>query len=492
MPKCSNHLGSRGDNSDRCSSFAQIVGIARKSFLKALQTIPVIVLLIVFLLGDEILSSFPSSTGYLSREVVLVLNDLGTQRMIFTFLGIYFLVFFFLQSRTKSVFWKVSNPSLWVGCLLLVNMISYAFGYLISTPALMLQFGIILGRGIGVCAIWSKSGQKSLSLLIVYLLVALPALASVWKTNVKHIFEYRDHLRWAGPWDNPNVYGLLLGTGMALAAGGAVSSLEFRVLSSSGNRNWKSGIRECGIPFLCLLAAGLMGRGLFHSYSRGAWVAMACGLAYVAVRWYRAFRLRQAKARQVYVSWPSINWLPLSVVLMSLAILLFWHFRKTEWHPARRAFSVGNQNDFSWRNRIAAWQGTLQIMAKYPWLGAGWNQPEPLFEHYYLPPKLNESASIEMNDYLMLGATLGLPALFCFGAYLWLCLTQKSEIEVDWIKTACRAGAIVLAVGFWFDGGLFKLPTASTFWILLELGRANEQKVTKAMETPLKTVQAGV
>src|ERR1039457_1786763 len=156
------------------------------------------------------------------------------------------------------------------------------------------------------------------------------------------------------------------------------------------------------------------------------------------------------------------------------------------------AFSVGNQNDFSWRNRIAAWQGTLQIMAKYPWLGAGWNQPEPLFEHYYLPPKLNESASIEMNDYLMLGATLGLPALFCFGAYLWLCLTQKSEIEVDWIKTACRAGAIVLAVGFWFDGGLFKLPTASTFWILLELGRANEQKVTKAMETPLKTVQAGV
>jgi hypothetical protein len=28
-----------------------------------------------------------------------------------------------------------------------------------------------------------------------------------------------------------------------------------------------------------------------------------------------------------------------------------------------------------------------------------------------------------------------------------------------------------LAVGFWFDGGLFKLATASLFWILLELGR---------------------
>ena len=31
---------------------------------------------------------------------------------------------------------------------------------------------------------------------------------------------------------------------------------------------------------------------------------------------------------------------------------------------------------------------------------------------------------------------------------------------------------IVLFVGFWFDGGLFKLATAATFWILLELGRA--------------------
>ena len=30
----------------------------------------------------------------------------------------------------------------------------------------------------------------------------------------------------------------------------------------------------------------------------------------------------------------------------------------------------------------------------------------------------------------------------------------------------------MLLVGFWFDGGLFNLPTAATFWILLELGAA--------------------
>jgi O-antigen ligase len=174
------------------------------------------------------------------------------------------------------------------------------------------------------------------------------------------------------------------------------------------------------------------------------------------------------------------NWLPLSVVLMSAVVLVFWHFRQTNWHPAQRALSAVNTIDFSWRNRIAAWEGALQIAAERPWFSAGWNQPELLYEHYYLPPRLNESAAIEMNDYLMLAATLGIPALFCFGMYLWLSLTRKLEMtEMGWLKTTCRAGAIVLLVGFWFDGGLFKLPTAATFWILLELGNTETAKHTK-------------
>lgn len=30
----------------------------------------------------------------------------------------------------------------------------------------------------------------------------------------------------------------------------------------------------------------------------------------------------------------------------------------------------------------------------------------------------------------------------------------------------------MLLIGFWFDGGLFKLATAASFWILLDLGQA--------------------
>ena len=39
------------------------------------------------------------------------------------------------------------------------------------------------------------------------------------------------------------------------------------------------------------------------------------------------------------------------------------------------------------------------------------------------------------------------------------------------LSAVCRAVAVDMLVGFWFDGGLFKLATGATFWVLLELGR---------------------
>jgi len=90
----------------------------------------------------------------------------------------------------------------------------------------------------------------------------------------------------------------------------------------------------------------------------------------------------------------------------------------------------------------------------------------------------------------MLGATLGIPALFCFSMYIWLSLKgkaesrkQKAEIqEAGWLRTVCHASAIVLLIGFWFDGGLFKLPTGATFWILLELGNVRNRETNEALE----------
>jgi hypothetical protein len=364
-------------------------------------------------------------------------------------------------------------------------------------------------------------GGNGIVAMLVSLFVVLLSFISIWNGDVDHLYQYHNNLRWTGTWDNPNIAGLLMGTGGILAAG-LMAALYERYYNNTYNLLLSDGRRSplqlwnlfCAICFL--IAAICMGRGLLHSYSRGAWIATDCGATYLLWHWLnsetrqvcegdlfyscrrdesylskleignwksgtnrtssrRSLQLVEAIwfLRISFVSLLKRNWFPFLVVLISAVALICWHFGQTDWHPARRALSVVNTADFSSRNRVAAWVGDLQIMAEHPWFGAGWNQPEPLYEHYYLSPKLTESAAIQMNDYLMLGATLGLSALFCFAMYLWLSLTGKGEggtRKADWLQTTCHAGAIVLLVGFWFDGGLFKLPTAATFWILFELG----------------------
>ena len=59
----------------------------------------------------------------------------------------------------------------------------------------------------------------------------------------------------------------------------------------------------------------------------------------------------------------------------------------------------------------------------------GWNQPEPMYDQYYRAPKVVEDMAIQLNDYLMLGAALGIPALFCFGMYIRLLLTRTDSLQ---------------------------------------------------------------
>lgn len=312
--------------------------------------------------------------------------------------------------------------------------------------------------------------------------------------------------RWTGLWENPNIYGMLMGTGATLAVGlsAATKMAERTSLNKVGAERGSQGlvfkllrVLACKLYYFFSLAAVMMFVGLFMSYSRGAWLAAVCGLTWLIAN--LEFRIQNPESKDStvfsYIARLKANWLPAGVIFLSVVILFFWSFRQTEWHPVHRALSVSNQNDFSWRNRITAWEGALQIITEHPWFGAGWNRPEVLYQNFYLPPKSSESGAIEMNDYLMLGATLGIPALFCFGMYLWLSLarsvpsgarnsglsthnSEPSTCDLEWLQIVCHAGAIVLIVGFWFDGGLFKLPTAATFWILLELGSINLEEIT--------------
>jgi O-antigen ligase len=266
-----------------------------------------------------------------------------------------------------------------------------------------------------------------------------------------------------------------------------------------------------------LAAAGVMGVGLVKSYSRGAWVGAAVGVALIAKAEGRRQKAEDGEEKaesgkqkvEIRSGPRALRWAvrrccSLTIICCSVGVLGFWSFGHTERAVARRAYSVANANDFSWRKRMAAYEGALQMMTERPWFGFGWNQPAPVYSAFYCPAKVDEAMAIQLNDFLMLGMTLGLPALLCFAVYIALALTgrQKTGLPAPptldsrraaapsqrvghWTldsSAVCRAGAVVLLVGFWFDGGLFKLPTAATFWILLELGRAGDHEMHEAHE----------
>jgi O-antigen ligase len=478
----------------------------RKSKTAALQFGVEAILLSMLLFAE---SSMGLAFGFLGAgltNVAVVLRDAETQWMVFLCSAVYLTAFLFLRFNMRKPDHTVEslqrNLAVWLVCGMAIGIVVYAFDYSPSTPALMLLTGAVIGQGTDVRRMFRRGDPNGASanrfvVFILLLFVMLLFVASFGVSDSSRILQYHDRQRWSGPWGNPNIAALLMGTGIVLAAGYIVSSFKLRVSSSNGDR-WP------WIRAILFLATTAMVRGLLLSYSRGAWLATVVGVGYLGTQVF-SFRL------SLFSQWIRRNPSVLSAIILSVGILTFWEFRQTEWHPVQRAFSAANLADFSWRNRIAAWEGALQITAEHPWLGTGWNKSESLYDWYYLAPKLSEGGAIELNDFVVLAATLGIPALFCFGIYFWQSLfggtklgargarrgekegghqvrsaecgvrnsvngeggsemEDNKQAELHWLKTTCRAGAIVLAVGFWFDGGLFKLATASTFWILLELG----------------------
>jgi O-antigen ligase len=434
-------------------------------------------LLSIVLFHEAMARSFPRSIGNALGQATDKMQDAKTQWIFFLCFGAALTVLLGARSQKVCGFWRANNANLWLAGALLVSALVYTFNDASSVQALMLLGCAALGQWVASRHGGETEIRHKTTGLVVFVLLPLLAMASLCQASVSPLFEYRGQARSTGPWNSPNIFGLLMGTGVVLGFGYGLGQA-----ACGKYRKWLAMSVGC-------LSAILMSRGLLLSYSRGAWLGTVCGGAYLLWHWMRrpvpGKGMAERDARVLFDWRLRERLLPIGIILVSSLVLAGWHFRGTNWHPARRVFSAANVVDFSWRNRIAAWEGNLQIIAEKPVFGFGWNQPALLYEHYYLPPKLSEGAASEMNDYLMLGATLGIPVLGCFGRYVWLSLTKKSQKrkqraeipEGEWLRTVCHAGAIVLLIGFWFDGGLFKLATASVFWILVELGRAGSRDI---------------
>jgi hypothetical protein len=476
-------------------------------------------------------SSEIDGSGVIGRGLIFgkdLLLSPKTQGLTYTCLLTQFAIFWAVEQRlTGRRFWKLNSTGVLPSLAIVCATVSYCSAYPLSASpprALVFLSGLVLGRFVAVL----KVSQGSASVMRsswpwVGAFVALLLYFSLFGEGKRtQTFLYAGQARWSNPWGNPNTYGILMGSGAVLVAGSALGMLGNRSLGLFGAFMRSSTSMRFVVGGLCFVAA-LMLRGVYHSYSRGAWAGTAIALTYLTIVGRDSFQsvARTATAflsplqddgldvptgvksvdsvteSNLCSSWRSESSLLLAgiVILVALALL---PYGQSPLAALRRVRSLVDRNDFSWRNRLSAFESALQMMADRPWFGFGWNQPARIYDKYYRLPKVDEWMAIETNDFAILGTSAGMPALGFLLVYLGRTCFQTRSINEDSScrpggslvvlpssyrtrRVGFRAGAIVLLVGFCLDGGLFKIATAAPFWVLLELGTASILEDTESL-----------
>jgi hypothetical protein len=396
----------------------------------------------------------------LRAGLMTVLRSPDTQWEIVACLMVYFIGFQWLRAT-------VQENSSWRGprSLLLNGLVALAtFAYIRDYPDsaggqdyLTLLAAIVVGQGLALWIAWDRRGANPLLSGRVFLRVfalLIAGLAFAHPTTGM-TFEYRELARWSGIWRTPNLYGVLM----------ASAAVIFLMCAIEATRNARR------LPAVCWLVGLIVtGVGLAGSLSRGAWLGAALALGWIALRWAPTFANRAP-------SWifTRATLGRLAVIAISVYVIAYWTLRFSERPHVRRAFTAFNVNDFSWRNRVATIPGSLQMIAERPFLGHGWNRAERIYTSLYKPDFMTEGAAVTQNDYLMLGMSLGAPALFCLLGWIALGLRSITTCDtmpggcIDPVRLAASAAIIPLLIGFLFDGLLLKLATAVPFFCLMEI-----------------------
>lgn len=391
-----------------------------------------------------------------------------------------------LQVRSHADRFRIRTRIVLVAALAGWATVRYALNYgtaARSTDLLVLLTALAAGQSTAFLLDWEEFAghQRSvteLKLKLLRLLAVLIVLGSLIHPAASREFQYRGNTRWVGLWENPNHFGVLMAVGLVLNLG--LLNHAWRGLRYFGHESYRSvqwGVR-CAVV-VWSFGSLATGTGLIFSYSRGAWLGAVVGVGWLcwrklhgATEPYPRFRLRLVLFRRCVPM--------LTLLALSLGAIGFWSLRHTEVPLLRRGFTVGNPNDFSWRNRVATWPGTLELMARKPLTGWGWNRPVTLYEQGIQPVWLSESGAITQNDYCILGITLGVPALSAFLLWTWLAwqpaasdssspLCSMCSPRINYNLSFLHAALLPLLVSFAVDAGLFKLAIVVPFCILTEI-----------------------
>lgn len=245
----------------------------RKALSTSVKFGAVAIMLSALFFANTIKTS-PGFLGSIMREIAAVCCDPGIQWMVVLCLAIYFILLSILEINLFSLAeWRrPGNPSFWLHLLVIVALLRYAFAYhtaSTSTQLVVFLASVVFGRGISIWISWRYDYFERRAFFLICLLICLFASAALWRTEATMPFQYHGVSRWSGPWGKPNLYGLLMGASLTLATGIGIRECRTRDV------RW----RKFLFAALCLLAAILSTWGLFKSYSRGAWLGTAFGLA---------------------------------------------------------------------------------------------------------------------------------------------------------------------------------------------------------------------
>lgn len=423
------------------------------------------------------MSQHPVGWGWLETvrlESVAAFQHRETQWLAAVCAGIYFVGFLYLRHLVTGRSVRRSPRSVLI--LIFVGWAAWVYARDYPASATRSDFLTLLaalgaGQGVAFWIAWEarRSLPRDVGVFVLGTLVVMLAGATLLHPDAGMAYQYRGAARWKGLWDNPNTFGVLMAVGLVLAVG---LMLRAAAVKAEAGR-----VRRWGIASwwgLCALATGV---GLLKSFSRGAWLGAALGLGWLGWQWLRT---KTGFTTKTHTGWRLVRacapaWL---LALAAAGVLAFWGFRHTETPLVRRVFTVGNANDLSWRNRVATWPGALEVMARRPLVGWGWGKPATVFEQGHKPLTLSEGGAVTLNDYLMLGMTLGMPALLIFVGWIWLGwrggLTKLCAPDSAgggcMIPLHCLAGLLPCVLALALDGALFKVAVAVPLFVLLEIG----------------------
>ncbi len=331
----------------------------------------------------------------------------------------------------------------------------------------LLTFLIALLFGISWAGTKNANLSTKTNILIGVLMIEMVCSLFVW--NKLPSYYYRGLLRHTGIFNNPNTMGTMMGVLFILCLGKILKGIALNSFGVSvvqcANSSILGRFKQRKWFYLC--GSGAVGAFtcILQTYSRGVLIAMlfAC---FVMLFWL----INQQTLPSVIDDPAKRRFVKrylghLICFSFSVCVILILEHQSITWAPLRRLASIGNINDFSWRNRVDAWLGLSGMIANRPFTGWGWIDLVSIFDSTFRPRRLSESGAIFTNDYFVVACCIGLPGAV---SLIYLCVSQ---IRVLFKRTPEYAAIIsFLMIVFALDGGYFKVPVAAIFWAIVLTG----------------------